>query len=80
MMLREDLRNYVKQINDQSVATGVPMMRPMFFQFPDDPVCAGNQAEKQFMCVGACVSARFCRPLPTKPTPPKDGVVGFTGC
>jgi alpha-D-xyloside xylohydrolase len=49
MMLREDLRNYVKQINDQSVATGVPMMRPMFFQFPDDPVCAGNQAEKQFM-------------------------------
>ena len=56
MRLRESLRGYVKQLNDESVAEGAPMMRPMVFEFPDDPVCgdaAGardvNRTEAQFM-------------------------------
>lgn len=49
MRLRENLRDYVQRINNESVATGAPMMRPMAFEFPDDAVCANNSAEAQFM-------------------------------
>ena len=40
MTLRESLRPYVQTINQQSVERGWPMMRPMFFEFPQDPGCA----------------------------------------
>lgn len=49
MRLREDLRDYVQRLNNESVATGVPMMRPMFLEFPGDAVCVNNSAEQQFM-------------------------------
>ena len=50
MMLREDLRNYVKEINNVSVHTGVPMMRPMVLEFPTDETIAKDPSvEKQFM-------------------------------
>lgn len=48
MHLREDLRDYVLRLNALSVATGVPMMRPMVFQYPSDPVCVNSSAEAQF--------------------------------
>jgi alpha-D-xyloside xylohydrolase len=49
MQLREKLRTYVKALNNESVAHGMPMMRAMMLQFPDDPVCQSDQAEDQFM-------------------------------
>ena len=49
MELRESLRGYVKEINNASVATGMPMMRAMVLQFPADPVCAADGAEQQYM-------------------------------
>ena len=39
---------YVKRLNDEAVATGMPMMRPMALACPDDPVCATPAAEAQF--------------------------------
>eukprot|EP00754_Rhynchopus_humris_P034842 Rhum_TRINITY_DN16441_c0_g1::Rhum_TRINITY_DN16441_c0_g1_i1::g.163192::m.163192/K01811/xylS, yicI; alpha-D-xyloside xylohydrolase len=44
IQLREGLRDYVVRINAESVATGVPMMRPMFLEFPNDAVCTGSNA------------------------------------
>ena len=49
MHLREDLRDYVQRINNESVHTGMPMMRPMFLEFPTDAVAKNNSAEAQFM-------------------------------
>jgi len=49
MMLREDMGRYVQRLNNESVVSGLPMMRPMFLQFPTDKVAAANQAEMQFM-------------------------------
>ena len=40
---------YVKALNNESVASGIPMMRAMLLEFPNDPVCAADKAEQQFM-------------------------------
>lgn len=37
--LRERLRPYVHQYMEIASATGAPVMRPMFFDYPGDPVC-----------------------------------------
>lgn len=49
MRLRENLREYVSQINAEAAATGMPMVRPMFLQFPNDPSCQGSDVEDQYM-------------------------------
>lgn len=36
MHLRENLRGYVAKINAEAAATGMPMLRPMFLQWPLD--------------------------------------------
>ena len=47
MHLRENLRNYVSNINAQAAATGYPMMRPMFLEFPQDATCQTPAVEDQ---------------------------------
>jgi len=37
--LRERLRPYTKRLMREAHETGAPVMRPMFFEFPDDPEC-----------------------------------------
>ena len=49
MRLREQLREYTSQINALAAATGMPMVRPMFLQYPLDPACSGADVEDQFM-------------------------------
>jgi alpha-glucosidase (family GH31 glycosyl hydrolase) len=49
MRLRENLREYVSQINLETVNTGMPMMRPMFLAWPNDPNCQGPDVEDQYM-------------------------------
>jgi len=49
MRLRENLREYVWQLSAETAATGMPIVRPMILQFPDDPVCATPAVEGQFM-------------------------------
>lgn len=49
MRLRENLREYVWQLSAETAATGMPIVRPMVLQFPDDPVCATPAVEGQFM-------------------------------
>jgi len=49
MELRENLRSYVQQINEEAAKTGMPMLRPMFLQFPNDAGCQGSNVEDQFM-------------------------------
>ena len=39
IFLRERLRPYLRRHMDIASETGVPVMRPMFFDYPDDPVC-----------------------------------------
>ena len=39
----------VAEINDVAAETGMPMMRPMFLQWPDDKGCQGKDVEDQFM-------------------------------
>ena len=47
MELRETLRDYVAEINNQTVMSGVPMMRPMMLEFPADRECYTKPAENQ---------------------------------
>jgi alpha-D-xyloside xylohydrolase len=49
MKLRENLRQYVSDLNVEATKTGMPMMRPMFLQWPDDADCQGADVEDQFM-------------------------------
>eukprot|EP01052_Picozoa_sp_SAG31_P042616 SAG31_NODE_6825_length_1877_cov_1.097863_2_plen_90_part_00 len=49
MMLREDLRDYVYRINNESVHTGMPMMRAMALQFPADVTCGVGLPTLQYI-------------------------------
>ena len=40
IQLRESMRSYVAATYAEYAATGAPVMAPMFFAFPSDPVCA----------------------------------------
>ncbi len=37
IQLREMLRPYIRKIADEAERTGVPMMRPLFYDYPSDP-------------------------------------------
>lgn len=39
ILLRNRLRPYLRRHMDIASQTGVPVMRPIFFDYPDDPVC-----------------------------------------
>lgn len=39
VFLRERLRPYIKRNMDIASKSGYPIMRPMFFEFPDDEIC-----------------------------------------
>ena len=47
MFLRETLKPYVLEQMQQAHKHGTPVMRPLFFDFPDDPVC--YTIEDQYM-------------------------------
>ena len=47
MALRERLRPYIMQQMAEASKTGIPPMRPLFVDFPSDPVC--YQVEDQYM-------------------------------
>jgi len=47
--IRENIRNYVAEIQLEHVNTGIPMIRPMFFQWPQDAGCQGTDVEDQYM-------------------------------
>ena len=49
MRLRENLRQYVSDINAVAASTGYPMIRPMMLEYPLDPACQGADVEDQFM-------------------------------
>ena len=49
MRLREELREYVSQINLEAANSGMPMVRPMFLQWPLDPVAQTAEVEDQYM-------------------------------
>ncbi len=53
MALRVELRDYTLSINRATVASGLPMVRPMVLAFPGDAGCGGADVEDQWMCVGA---------------------------
>ena len=38
-MIRERLRPYIRECMRAASETGAPVMRPLFFDFPEDPVC-----------------------------------------
>ena len=47
MALREALRPYVRAQMERTHTTGEPIMRPMFYDFPEDKICW--EIEKQYM-------------------------------
>eukprot|EP00299_Pterocystis_sp_00344_P005359 c16755_g1_i1.p1 GENE.c16755_g1_i1~~c16755_g1_i1.p1 ORF type:complete len:529 (-),score=144.41 c16755_g1_i1:4-1506(-) len=47
--LRENLRSYVIRYAQVAVENGIPLVRPMFMEFPSDPECSGTDVENQFM-------------------------------
>jgi alpha-D-xyloside xylohydrolase len=47
LFLRERLRPYIHQQMQMASERGLPPMRPLFVDFPDDPVC--EEIEDQFM-------------------------------
>ena len=39
LMIRQRLRPYVRRLMREAHETGMPVMRPLFFEFPDDVKC-----------------------------------------
>lgn len=48
VLLRERLRPYIKKHMDIASETGCPVMRPMFFDFPEDEACYGLGGQYMF--------------------------------
>ena len=49
MQLRARLKDYTLALNRVTVATGLPMVRPMVLAFPGDAGCSGEDVEDQWM-------------------------------
>ena len=49
VLLRESMRPYVEDGLRGAQETGMPLLRPMFLEFPDDKVCAGAGVDAQYM-------------------------------
>ena len=47
LFVRERLRPYIRECMKQASETGAPVMRPMFFDFPEDKICW--ETEDQYM-------------------------------
>jgi alpha-D-xyloside xylohydrolase len=47
MKRREELRDYVRELMREAHEQGLPLMRAMFYAFPDDPACA--ELKDQYM-------------------------------
>lgn len=47
LFIRERMRPYIRECMKQASETGAPVMRPMFFDFPEDAVCW--ETEDQYM-------------------------------
>lgn len=45
--VREQLKSYLKQVMREASENGSPVMRAMFYEFPDDPACW--EADEQYM-------------------------------
>lgn len=48
LFLREKLRPYIRHCMDETSRTGEPVMRPMFFDFPEDKTCWNLQDQYMF--------------------------------
>lgn len=47
LRLREEMRDYTRKLMEETHTKGLPLMRAMFVEFPDDPVCW--ELEEQYM-------------------------------
>ena len=48
MKRREELRDYTRELMRQAHEQGIPLMRAMFYVFPEDPVCADLKDQYMF--------------------------------
>ncbi|MBE5786038.1 MAG: glycoside hydrolase family 31 protein [Clostridiales bacterium] len=46
--MRERMRPYVRRLMEEAHEKGTPVMRPMFYEFPDDPACYAIQDQYMF--------------------------------
>jgi alpha-D-xyloside xylohydrolase len=47
LFIREELREYTRKLMSEASQKGSPVMRPMFYEFPDDKICW--DVEDQYM-------------------------------
>lgn len=48
LLLRENLREYLRELFRETAQDGSPLLRAMFFEFPEDPVCWTLQDQYMF--------------------------------
>ena len=60
MFLRERLRPYITGLMQDAHEKGTPVIRPMFYDFPEDKKCW--TLDGQYMFGGSCSSRRSWRP------------------
>lgn len=49
LFIRERLRPYIRQCMKQAHEKGTPIMRPMFYDFPEDSMCWDKETQYQYM-------------------------------
>ncbi|KAJ5808243.1 Glycosyl hydrolase [Penicillium riverlandense] len=54
MTLREELRDYTRSLMQEAHQDGSPVMRTLFYEFPDDPECWKTEDEYMYGCKYLC--------------------------
>lgn len=48
LMIRESMRDYIRGLMQEAHEKGTPIMRPLFYDFPDDQMCWEVEAQYMF--------------------------------
>jgi alpha-D-xyloside xylohydrolase len=62
MRLRERLRDYTRSLMKEASETGAPLIRTMFFEFPEDDHCWETDVDSQYMYGGKYLCAPVLEP------------------
>lgn len=59
LQVRETLREYVMELSRETAASGLPMVRPLVLQFPQDPRSPVRVETSQNLCLKQQPNERF---------------------
>ncbi|KAF7562656.1 hypothetical protein G7046_g1466 [Stylonectria norvegica] len=83
MKIREDMRDYTRELMKEAHETGAPLMRTLFYEFPEDPVCWTVEEEymygDKYLCCPVLEAGKTRMSVYLPKLPAGEKWKGFTG-